>query len=377
MKEKNASNKTVLKKTVKPKQHINVYIIKNHKYIPRKMKKRQMISADAIESLKYDVHKRQKVHDSDKQLMLDAIEDVEQNPLQKHEGFKSYLTVKNPHVRDNSIKFEEEDHLYSVDWTNNGIFDYDDIVSVSGLYKKYFPEFDADKIITKMMNNKKTWPKSKYYGMTPHEIKTKWSVDGRIAAEAGSAHHQICEDFYNGIVPLEPYNKPVKQLLEFAKDHEHLTPFRTEWVLRSDIEHRICGTPDILFISPNHKPDNKEKTLILSMFDWKNSKEIKKKNYWEKGTTPFNDLDNVNYFHYAIQLNVYKYLIEQFYAPMEVQGIVYDKIVIDNMYLIVMHENRETYMKSLLPNYQSRIQIIFDNRKQYLLDQHYLQHNEE
>jgi hypothetical protein len=295
-----------------------------------------------------------------------SISEVDSISAQNVNMKPSYLSSKYPHPRDKSIRFEDKyqglEHVYLVDWEGKNEFDTKRYKSASGFYKQYFPEFDSDGIISKMMASAK-WSKSKYYGMSVQEIKDQWNKTGQDASAQGNAHHLKCEQYYNGIDLKEPYGKPIEQFLQFVNDHKHLKPFRTEWLLRSDIEHRICGTPDMLFVS-NRQVVQKDapKTLYLTLFDWKNSKAIKKYNMWEKGYAPFDDLPNCNYFHYAIQLNVYKYMIEQFYGRMEVDGVIYDKIEIDQMFLIVMHDNREKYLKLLLPNYQDRIKIIFDER---------------
>ena len=279
----------------------------------------------------------------------------------------SYLKNKNPHTRDSTVRFYDNfdgrTHVYLVDWEKNGLFEVADM-SVSSLYKQYFPPFEADLIITKMRNGTK-WTSSKYYNMTNDEIKAQWTQLGSDAAQKGSDHHLKCERYYNGTPLQEPYNKPTEQFVQFTKDHQHLKPFRTEWILRSDAKHKVCGTPDMIMFSPQCTDED---TLGLTIFDWKNSKQIKKFNMWERGFPPFDNLPNCNYFHYAIQLNAYKYMIETFYAPMEVDGVVYKKIKIDKMFLVVMHENRDTYLKLLLPDYQDLVKQIFDLRELELLE---------
>lgn len=273
------------------------------------------------------------------------------------------LRRRHPHIRDASMYFREDGHKYFVDWYLDGRFDDRDIVSVSAMCKDYFDAFDADDIIRKMMKSKK-WSSSKYYGMTPGEIKRKWRELGNKASSLGTEHHLVCEKFYNGLMPDRPCNKAVSQFLEFARHHSSLVPFRTEWALRSNEEHRVCGTIDMLFFSENH--DKESGVLRLTMFDWKNSKEIKTDNRWSSGRHPFLGLPNCNHAHYTIQLNVYKYLLETCYSPILVDGRVYDKIHVDSMFLVVMHENRDEYLKVELPDYQDRVATMFEMRAEKL-----------
>jgi len=46
-------------------------------------------------------------------------------------------------------------------------------MSVTTWNHKHFEQFDADKIIQRMMKSK-NWPNSKYYGQSPDEIKAGW-----------------------------------------------------------------------------------------------------------------------------------------------------------------------------------------------------------
>ena len=110
--------------------------------------------------------------------------------------------------------------------------------------------------------------------------------------------------------------------------------------------------------------------LHLTIFDWKNTKAIHKFSFIrnDKGTGPCADLPNTNYFHYAIQLNVYKYMLEQFYKDIVVEGNTYKRIVIDKMFLVIMHDNRDTYLEMLLPDYQERVRKMFEDRKSEVIN---------
>ena len=100
-----------------------------------------------------------------------------------------YLKLKNPHERDSHIHFDEGPHIYTID----GDSDY---MSVTTWNHSHFEKFNADKIIENMMKSKK-WPESKYYSMTPEEIKDLWNKNGKEAAAAGTTMHENIERFYN------------------------------------------------------------------------------------------------------------------------------------------------------------------------------------
>ena len=74
-----------------------------------------------------------------------------------------YLAKINAHERESHVEFDEGPHIYTVDGD-------DSFMSVTTWNHSHFAHFDADKIITKMMNGKNWKPGYKYYGMTKDEI---------------------------------------------------------------------------------------------------------------------------------------------------------------------------------------------------------------
>lgn len=252
-----------------------------------------------------------------------------------------YLKKKNAHPRDEHIVFDEEPHVYYV----NGD---PDNVSVTTLVHKYFPKFDADQVISRMMSSK-NWPNSKYYGMTAEEIKKQWDQTGNDATTRGTRMHLSIETFYNG-VSTEQYEDDVefKMFKQFYEDHKDLVDaYRTEWEVY-DEEHKIAGSIDMVF---ENKDDD-----TLSIYDWKRSKEIKLKNTF--GGRGFDHLDgyhDCNYVHYSLQLNIYKYILEKHYGKK-----------IRDLFLVVMHPNFEKYQKYECLDLQDVVQKIFTDRRNCL-----------
>jgi hypothetical protein len=68
-----------------------------------------------------------------------------------------------------------------------------------------------------------------------------------------------------------------------------------------------------------------------SIYDWKRSKEIKKTSYNKWGKIAcISHIPDSNYWHYCLQLNTYKYILEKNYG-----------IKIRDMYLVCLHpENK-------------------------------------
>jgi ATP-dependent exoDNAse (exonuclease V) beta subunit len=248
-----------------------------------------------------------------------------------------YLAKLHPHARDSRISFEEGPHIYTIDGNR-------DFMSVTKWNHSHFPHFNAQKIINKMMNSPK-WPQSKYFGLSVEEIKTQWSENGRQASEAGTKMHYDIECFYNN---MEVDNDSVEYayFTYFYKDHHYLKPFRTEWMIW-DKELRFAGSIDMTF----QREDG-----TIDIYDWKRCKDIKKSNQWESATTRCIDyLPNTNFWHYSLQLNTYKALLEKNYG-----------VKVGDMYLVCLHPNKDNYIKMRCADLTDEVQMLFELRRKML-----------
>jgi len=228
-----------------------------------------------------------------------------------------YLSNIHPHERDSHILFDEGPHIYTID----GDSDY---MSVTTWNHSHFQEFDADAIIDKMMAGKR-WNQSKYFGKTKEEIKQGWEDNGKEASQAGTKMHFDIECFYNKVDVDEIGKNSIeyKYFEEFNNDYGNdiFKPYRTEWMIY-DKELKFAGSVDMLF-------QNSDGTLEI--YDWKRSKEIKYENRWQSGITKcVQHLPDCNYWHYSLQLNTYKALLEKNYG-----------VKIRGMYLVCLHPNNE------------------------------------
>jgi len=257
------------------------------------------------------------------------------------------LSQRNPHSRDELIQFEETGHRYKI----QGDTSYK---SVTGWVHDQFEAFDADKIIDKMMASKK-WPKSPYFGKTKEEIKEQWSTNSTAVASEGTRLHKDIENFMNQSVNkekithadlLEHYqpngNESIEwqYFLRFVKNTPHLVPFRSEWVVFNE-DIRICGTIDMVY----EKADG-----TLMIYDWKRCKEISP-NGWSKFSKTIQHIPDSNFWHYSLQLNMYKYILEE----------KYDKVV-SNICLVKLHPNNksQTYEIMSLPILKKEIEMFYN-----------------
>jgi len=260
----------------------------------------------------------------------------------------SYLKQLNPCPEfDPYIEFDEPRHVYSVDgeeWTG----------SVTGFVHNFFPEFKEDAVIEGMMASP-NWPDNKYYGMTAQEIKDVWEDIRTRASTLGTEMHAYIEYYYNtandaerDVIINEYHTLEFQYFLQFhSKEVAHMKPWRTE--LRVfDRELRLAGSVDMLYISPN----STQQCPLLVMYDWKRSKEIKKYGRYGHGKGPVHHLPNTNLWHYNLQLNVYKTLIER-NTPWR----------IESMWLGVFHPVQEDYLTFRVHDFSDEVSRMLEMRK--------------
>ena len=231
----------------------------------------------------------------------------------------SFLKTKNPHERDSRISFVDSSHTYFIDGSSEGY------ISSTTLVHSFFPHFDADKIIKKMMSSK-NWHKSPYKGQTPEQIKKGWDSNRDKAAAAGTAMHENIEMYYNN-ENHDKYSREFVMFSNFEKDFSDLKPYRTEWEVFDEFS-KVAGSIDMIYEDPVN-----EGNLIIA--DWKRSKEIKMDNRWQKGTHKLTrHLDDCNFIHYSLQLAIYKYILQVRYGKK-----------VSSTFLVILHPKQENYIK--------------------------------
>jgi ATP-dependent exoDNAse (exonuclease V) beta subunit len=241
--------------------------------------------------------------------------------------------INNKHIRDDYISFEPISHIYTVC--------DEKYTSVTTLIHKYFPKFNPDKIIDKMMKSS-NWKDSKYFGMSKPEIKQIWEQNGTQSATKGTDLHDIIEKYYlnNKEHTTLTDDKCFSQFLQFDNE-SGLNVYRTEWRIFSD-DHKVAGSIDIIF--EGTKPGS------VKLYDWKRCSNLKKDNIYEKGYFPIDHIPNCNYEHYTLQLNIYKYILENYYG-----------IKVEEMALIVFSETKDSYEKIILTNRQIEVKYLLDH----------------
>lgn len=201
-----------------------------------------------------------------------------------------------------AIIFKAEKHQYeSVD---NDKIDWLSVTSFIGQFKQ---PFEADTIAEKSSRSKK----SKWYGMSPSEIKAAWKAEANRATTLGTWYHNQREAELCALETIQREGVTVPIFKPIEADGVKIAP---EQKLVEGVypEHMVylksaglCGQSDLVEVV-NDK---------VNITDYKTNKEIKLEGFtnWEgirtRMTGPAQHLDDCNFNHYALQLSIYMYII--------------------------------------------------------------------
>ena len=244
--------------------------------------------------------------------------------------------------REERINLEEDEHIYYVDGN-------DDYTSVTTWVDSHFKEFNSDEALDKMFNGKywnenhRYWREGSDYEIR-ESIKEEWETNGLNARTLGTELHKQIEDYHNDCLDIEQdlYTKEFNQFLNFEKSRDQtMKVFRAEMRM-FDEDLKTAGTVDMLYLNPDG---------TFSIYDWKRSKVIRKTNKFQNALTEcISHLPDTNYYHYVLQLNMYKYILENKY-----------NIEIKDMFITVFHPERSKYMSYEildLPEFDELLSLI-------------------
>ena len=242
------------------------------------------------------------------------------------------FNIRNRYWRDRNVSFREADHVYIVDSTP--------LDSVTTFVKNCFPEFDSE------LHAKR---KAEALGITKEAVLEMWDKKGRESREQGTVMHKKIESFYLG---KEPSTDETFELFKIFANKIALKPYRTEWAVY-DWEQKIAGTIDFV--------DYQNGEYII--YDWKRSDKLIAKNglpiknslYGEKALPPIENLDDSPYYHYALQLSLYKYILEKNYG-----------ITVSKLRLGIFHPSYNKPYVLEMPYLQNEIDTLFGLRSEVI-----------
>ncbi len=241
-------------------------------------------------------------------------------------------------------KFFSDDHHYELDGVRVG-------TSVTTLIHDYTNPFDKDKV---------AFNQAIKYGVDKEEILENWRIENLFSTIKGTLVHEYAQGLWNGEVVLPNYEeieeidierlkkafeKSSKQALKFYEENKHnLELFADEFIVGSR-EYDVAGSIDNLLY------DKEKQGLIL--IDYKTNKEIKRNSFGSKKMlSPLDNIEDCNYNHYCLQLNIYKYLIEK-----------YTDTKIKSTFIVYFDENKDDYEKIRIKNYKEEAIKLLETRR--------------
>ena len=304
----------------------------------------------------------------------------------------SSLAQINKHIRDANISFEAGPHIYTINDGLNKTGQQSKYTSVTTWNHSHFAKFDADAIITTMMKGR-GWPKSKYFGQTREEIKAGWERGRDEAAALGTEMHYQIECYYGGGPPTAPHSDfgvdlgdyktdmgvdgleklaghprgdyktgmgvnggpprgadggvPPVYFMNFIKACPNLKPYRTEWMIYHE-DLLLAGSIDMVY-------ENPDGTLMI--YDWKRAKDIKKSDAFMKYalTECISHVPDTNFWHYALQLNTYKAILEQKYGKK-----------VTKLVLVCLHPSKANFEVIPVPVLATEMEALFALRREQI-----------
>jgi hypothetical protein len=237
-------------------------------------------------------------------------------------------------LQDN-IAFEDETHRYHHPKDETGNAEY---ISVTTLIDRFFP-FDMDRFIQ---------GKAKKEERSEEDVLDEFLKNRDEAAKKGTYLHEQIENFLKG----KKYDASLTEFALFKNFYDQIVVTKGFEFVEAEKrilldEFNVAGTVDAIFKKPN-----KDEFVIV---DWKRSKNLvidghPKKYGYGYALSELSNLDNSSYYKYALQQNIYKYILEKKYG-----------FSISSMNLIILHENFDIYYRVDLRPMNKEVEIILNS----------------
>ena len=190
------------------------------------------------------------------------------------------------------ISFDESSHTY--------YYKNRTLTSVTTLVGYNFPKFDAKNVISTKLAEER--------GITVKELKAEWSAKADMGSKVHSALEKstylklgdpvyangdrwVDDRHLQGLALLE--NMVLRQLILYPEFPVY------------DGTYSVAGTCDLLVWNPE--------TGMIDIYDWKTNDSIMhpEVGYGKFGFGRLSHIKDTNYWHYALQLSTYKYILEK------------------------------------------------------------------
>lgn len=183
--------------------------------------------------------------------------------------------------------------------------------SVSSVIKRYTAPFDADKIAGFVAAKR---------GITKEEVLAEWEAKKNAACDRGNEAHAFAETIttssqYDSEFDITSSTGLQQAILKFWNNiPEYIEPAFYELKMFSE-ELGIAGTADLILYN------NKTGKYIIC--DYKTNEDLFKNYRKKKLLVPFNDLLDMPYSKYELQLSMYQILFEQCGFEVESRRIIW------------------------------------------------------
>lgn len=238
------------------------------------------------------------------------------------------------------FKFYEDGHYYTYK-------DKPISIGATGLIEQYTQDFDAQAVAERVATRD---------GKSVEEVLDEWKYKNEFACRKGSTCHEYAQakwilrwyepDYFDhSIEYFEAINKIQKQADNFKTDYkDRLEHLADEFVIGSE-EYDVASAIDHLFIN--------KLTGGLVLVDYKTNSDIHKNEQYAKNMkVPLNHLKDTTLNHYAIQLSIYKYLVEK-----------YTTLEFEEMFIVWFSELNDNYEIIEVPYLKDEVIKILENRR--------------
>ena len=245
-------------------------------------------------------------------------------------------------------KFFENGHYYTYKDKQVG-------VSVTKYISQFENEFDSNTLSQKVANKN---------GISQFEVLNEWKRKGEYSCLKGTAIHEWLQDNYAN----REYKFDLSQLEEYPEyykieDIEHLKQMAIDFI--NDYKNRyiligdeiLCGIPDFDIASAIDLLfyDTVNNEVVLA--DIKTNTDLKgwkiTPNNVKKMLQPLEDIKDITFEHYKIQLSIYRYFLEE-YAHIPIS---------DNMFIVYLSEKEKNYNIIQIPYLKNEVEKILKLRR--------------
>ena len=285
-----------------------------------------------------------------------------------------------------NVCFNDENHCY---WNIN---DNEKYISVTTLIHQFTQPFDKEfwsaykaleKLIPKdswaiekksLLNSKK-FDKSildvydiseNDFNKTQQDILDSWDEENRKSCERGTQIHSDIENsFYKKPKDISLKKFGIGGKFECKKDHTELDleyGVYPEYLIYRESEDgilRIAGQVDLIIKSGNE----------ITIVDHKTNKKIEQKSFYNSKTRsstkmkyPLNNLDDVNFYHYTMQLSTYAWMLQKINPNFIIKDLILNHYDHNGNNTLYHCEYLKDEVERMLKFYKK--QVILDKQKE-------------